>query len=132
MLKTIKILILTINKPSLGSCEYSVRYFLKRFSQVASSQGSPSGNFPRVFFQVATYQMCNFPSGNFPKVRLGPLRRHRLQWGAERCSCDGLGDRAPRLGQTWEVVACHLGSCPLGKYPWKVATWEKYFGNNIV
>ena len=32
---------------------------------------SPSGNFPRVFFQVATSQMCNFPnvhfpSGNFP------------------------------------------------------------------
>ena len=29
--------------------------------------------------QVATSQMYNFPSDNFPQVRLGPLRRRRLQ-----------------------------------------------------
>ena len=33
------------------------RYFTKGFFT--------SGNFPKVFFQVATSQMCNFPSGNF-------------------------------------------------------------------
>ena len=30
----------------------------------------PNVNFPRVFTQVATSQMCNFPSGNFPNVQL--------------------------------------------------------------
>ena len=86
-------------------------------------------------------QVCNFPSGNFQKVRLGPLRRRRLQWGAERCGWDGLRGRAPRLeqaggrelrlGKTWEVAAweiTHLASCHLGKYPWEIATWEKSFG----
>ena len=43
------------------------------------------GTFPKAFsqvtiFQVATSQMCNFRSGNFLKVRLGPMRRRRLQW----------------------------------------------------
>jgi len=28
-----------------------------------------SRNFSRVFFQVATFQMCNLPSGNFPSVQ---------------------------------------------------------------
>ena len=44
------------------------------------------GSFPKAFSQVknsqvATFQMFNFSSGNFPKVRLGPLRPRRLQWG---------------------------------------------------
>ena len=39
------------------------------------------GTFPKEFSQMATFQMCNFPIGHFPKVRLGPLRHHRLQWG---------------------------------------------------
>ena len=28
----------------------------------------PSGNFPRVFSQAASSQMCNFPSSNFPSL----------------------------------------------------------------
>ena len=34
--------------------------------------------------------------------------------------------RALRLGKTWELS--HLRSCHLGKYPWEVAAWEKFFG----
>ena len=37
-----------------------VRYFPKK--------NSPSGNFPRLFSQVETSQMCNFSSGNFPSL----------------------------------------------------------------
>ena len=71
-------------------------------------------------FPKGDFSSDNIPSGNFPKVRLGPLRRRRLQWGQAR-----------RLGRTWEVAAweiAHLGSCHLGKYPWKVNAWEKAFG----
>jgi len=42
------------------------------------------GMFPRAISEVATFKMCNFPSGKFPKVRLGPLRRRRLNLGPER------------------------------------------------
>ena len=46
----------------------------------------PKGILPRAttkltISQLAISQMCNFPSGNFPKVRINPLRCHRLQWG---------------------------------------------------
>ena len=97
--------------------------------------------FPKAFFE-GDFLIDNFPSGNFPKVRLGPLRRRRLQWGVERCGQDGLGGRAPRLeqawgrklrlGQTWEIA--HLESCHLGKYPWEVSTREKSRGKvpNII
>ena len=99
---------------------FGVRYF-------------PKNIFPTGTSQVATYQMCNFPSGNFPKVRLGSLRRRRLQWGPSAAARTIFG-RELRLGQTWEVVAweitnlesCHawentlekfpLGENPLGKY----------------
>ena len=54
--------------------QISVRYFPKGIFLSATSQVSIS--------QVTTSQMWNFPSGNFPKVRLGPLRRRRPQWGA--------------------------------------------------
>jgi len=47
---------------------FGVRYF-------------PKGIFPRTTSQVTIFQICNFPSGNFLKVRLGLLRRRRLQWG---------------------------------------------------
>ena len=39
---------------------HDVGYFPKGFF--------PSDNFPRVFSQVATSQLCNFPSGNFPSL----------------------------------------------------------------
>ena len=99
------------------------------------------GTFPQAFLlgqlpklqlpKCAISQMCNFPRGNFPKVRLGPLRRRRLQWEAERRGYNRLLGWALWLGQTWEVAAweiARLGSFYLGKYPWEVATWEKYFG----
>jgi len=93
------------------------------------------GTFPKDFSQVATFQMFNFPSGNFPKVRLGPLRRRRLQWGPIAAARMREGpktmartgwDRALRLGQTCQVAAWEIsfmGRCHLGKYP-----WEKSFG----
>ena len=39
------------------------------------------------------------------------------------------GGRALRLGETW--VIAQLGSCHLGKYPWKVAAWEKLLVNYL-
>ena len=87
-------------------------------------------------FQVATSQVCNFPSGNFPKVRLGPLRRCRLQWG-RALRLGWAGGRVLRLGQTWEVAAWEiahlwklpfgkisLGSCHLGKILWESTKHE--------
>ena len=50
-----------------------VRYFNKGIFPIATSQVTIS--------QVATSQMCNLPGGNIQKVRLGPIRRRRLQWG---------------------------------------------------
>ena len=52
-----------------------------------------SGTLPKAFSQgrLTKYPFPKrqlpkraIPSGNFPKVRLGPLRRRRLQWEAER------------------------------------------------
>ena len=94
----------------------SQRHFSTLTSQVSISQ-------------METSQMCNFPSGNFPKVMLGPMRHHRLQWGAKRCGQDGLGaDRrgqnklALLLGRTWEAAAWLITH--LGKYPWEVTALE--------
>ena len=36
--------------------------------------------FPKAF-PKGDFPISNFPSGNFPKVRLGPLKRRRLQCG---------------------------------------------------
>jgi len=33
------------------------------------------------YFPKADFPSDNVTSGNFPKVRLSPLRSHRLQWG---------------------------------------------------
>ena len=97
--------------------------------------------FPNGIFPEATSQMCNFPSGNFQEVRLGPLRRRKLQWGpalrlgwARRLSDaarTGWGQSLLRFGQPWEVAVwelAHLISSHLGKYPWEVAILEKSFG----
>ena len=79
-------------------------------------------HFPKDYFPSD-----NFPSGSFPipivqiskqhlqKVRLGLLRRRRLQWGGPSAATRmGFGegallleqvrDRVLRLGQTWEVA----------------------------
>ena len=82
----------------------------------------------------------NFPRGNFPKVRIGPLRHHRLQWG-RALKLGWARGRAPRLeqaggqvvwlGQALEVAGwgiAYLGSGHLRKYPWEVDTSEKFFG----
>ena len=99
--------------------------------------------------------MFNFPSNNFPKVRLGLLRRRRLQWG-QALRLEQSRGRALQLGQTWRLplgklyiweVANRentLGKVPLGKIPlgssqwkkkpWEVAALNKAFGKvpNIV
>ena len=46
--------------------------------------------------------MCDFPSGNFQKIRLGSLRRRRLQWGPSAASRTDFG-------------SCRLGNCTFGK-----------------
>ena len=57
-------------------CLYDVRYFPKEFF--------PSDNFPRVFSQVATSQMCKFPKRQLPKSvpALGPYcsLRESVPW----------------------------------------------------
>ena len=97
-------------------------YFHKRFF--------PSGNFPRVFFQVATSPICNFPNGNLPSLSqpqrsapacffsgARPPSLSQPQWSAPpHCSPRGL--RGPNL----TLVNCRLGNCtfrklPLGKMP---------------
>ena len=40
--------------------------FVSEYNIFRQKSDFPSGNFPKVFSQVATSQMCNFPSGNFP------------------------------------------------------------------
>ena len=82
----------------------------RRGSQVLPKDNFPSATFQVTISQVAIIQMCNFPNGNFPKVRLGPLRRHRLQWWP-------LGScRFEKLhileGAIWENI---FGKLPLGK-----------------
>ena len=76
-------------------------------------------HFPQGDFQMTTSQMCNFPIGNFLKVRLGPLRRHRLQWGGGRALRLGWAmSQAPRLEQTGpeRCGSDRLGKNPLRKY----------------
>ena len=70
------------------------------------------GIFPRATNQVTTFQMCNFPSGKFPKVRLGLLRRRRLQCGPSPAARTDFA--------AWEIA--QWGYCHLGKYPWEVGT----------
>ena len=96
----------------LWSIANGVRYF-------------PEGIFPKAtpkyvtVSPVVTFQLCNFQSGNFPKVRLGPLRRRRMQWGAERCGWDRLGKLSLRKFLIWEVATLenNLGKLPLEKNP---------------
>jgi len=89
----------------------------------------PSDNFPRVFSQVATSQLCNFP-----KVRLGHLRYRRLQWrggGVGRALHGALLQfREPsdtdKTG--YGAKRCRLGKLPLRKlHSWEV-TWENTHG----
>ena len=78
---------------------------------------SQSGNFPRVFSQGATSQMCNFPSDNFPSLyqpqRAAPQPILAASLGLN-CSLRSL--RGPNL--TFRKL-------PLLKLNiWEVATWE--------
>ena len=102
-----------------------VRYFSKVIFPRATSQVTIS--------QVATCQMCNFPSNiSFPKVRLGPLRSHRLQWGNRplRIRMDkGPERRGQNRSRPSTATRTDSGSCRLEKlHIWEVATWEKSFG----
>ena len=91
--------------------------------------------FPRATFQVPTSQMFNFPSVNFPKVRIGPLRRCRLQWGRAlrlgwpRGQTLWLRGRTMRLGRTWEASCClgnfTFGKLPLGEIPYNTLQVEE-------
>ena len=86
-----------------------VRYFPKGFF--------PSGNFPRVFFQVETSQMWNFPSGNFPSLsqpQRSALKPILVVALGPHCSLQRL--RGPNLT---------FGNLPLGKLDiWEIAACE--------
>ena len=88
---------------------------------------SKSGNFPRVFSQVATSQMCPFPSSNFPSLsqpQLSAQSLFQLLYLAPQpilaaafcphCSLQCL--RGPNLT---------FGKSPLGKFLFK--SWQLYF-----
>ena len=57
--------------------------------------------------------------------------------GGRALRLEHTGGRKLRLGRSLEVDAweiAYFGSCHLGKCPWEVSTWEKFFrkGPNIV
>ena len=69
-----------------------------------------------------------FPSDNFPKVKLGPLRRRRLQWGPSATARLGQG---PGQNRVWAERCSQdrLEMLPFGKLPfWEVAIWENTLG----
>ena len=71
-----------------------------------------------------------FQKWQLPKGQVRPSEAPQAAIETERCGQDGLGGRALRLVQTWEVAAweiAHLGICPLGKYPWEVAALGNAF-----
>ena len=75
-----------------------------------SQRHFPKDDFPSDnFSEEETSLMCN--------VRLGLLRRRRLQWGEAAADMNRLGGRALRLGQTWKLSLGKLYIC-------EVATWE--------
>ena len=94
----------------------------------------------RILSFIQEFPSDNFPSGNFPKVRLGPLRRRRLQWGpsvAARMARGLIAAARTDMGSyrfgncTCEKLPLGkipLGSNHLGKYPWEVTTWENTLG----
>ena len=87
-------------------------YFKHRFSSVQNQK-----------LNIRYFSKGFFPNGNFPRVRVG-----QAPLGAVK-GCNG--DRALRLGQTWEVAAleiAHLGSCYLGKCNLGSRPWENAFG----
>jgi len=93
----------------------------KRFAWSKSNE-MVLGIFPRATYQVtisqvATSQMCNFPGSNFQKVKLGLLRRCRLQSRVLRL--EESRSRALRLER--------LGQLPLGKKP-----IEKYLTSRMI
>ena len=82
--------------------------------------------------------MCNFPSGNFPKVRLGPLRRCRLQWGpraaARMCKGPKTMDRTgwgPSAAARTDLPSCSLGNFIYGKMPFGKKPLGKYLTSNF-
>ena len=53
------------------------------------------------YFPKVDFPRDNVTSGNFPKVRLSPLRSHRLQWGG---GANMIMVQTLWLGQSWEVA----------------------------
>ena len=95
-------------------CEkYKLRFYLLRMSMTFNIQ---TQRYSAANIGLVKNGVRYFPKGNFPKVRLGPLRRHRLQcWpSASARICQGPS----AAGQTCEVASreiSHLGTCLLGK-----------------
>ena len=65
----------------------------------------------------------NFQSSNFPKIRLGPLRRRRLQWGT---SAAARMDWGPSAAVRTDLGSCCLGNCTFGKILWESTNIYNY------
>ena len=95
-----------------------VRYFPERVF--------PSGNFPRIFSQAATSQMCNFPSF-FLVAALAPPAFSNLNARPLANSCRSAPPIAACGGASIGLTL-HLGSCHLGNYHLGSRPWENPFG----
>ena len=88
--------------------------------QVLSKGIFPSGNFPRVFCQVVTSQMCSFSSGNFASLS-------QSQRSAAACS-NNRGARSPspfQLQRSSPFQPAVPHKLPLEKqHIWEVSAWE--------
>ena len=90
------------------------------------------GTFPKAFFHgdfpSGNFPIVEFPSGNFPKVRLGPLRRCRLQWGPSVMALWLGWARGPNAGPRTCCGEDRLWKLPLGKlHFWEATPWEQSF-----
>ena len=108
---------------------------------MATSQGYfpkgflPSGNFQRVFCQMATFQMCNLPIDNFPSLSqpqcsapsLLQLKRSAPQaiLAAPLSHYYSLSLRGPNKTfgicclENYAFRSYHLENCYLGSRPWE-------------
>ena len=65
----------------------------------------------------------NFQGSNFPKIRLGPLRLRRLQWGT---SAAARMDWGPSAAVRTDLGSCCLGNCTFGKILWESTNIYNY------
>ena len=107
--------------PPLASPIFPILILLTIFKR-SELEISPSGNFLKVSFKVATSQMCNFPSSNFLSLPIAQAPSSEIVLAAAlgtHCSMRLL--RRPSIA---------FGKLPLGKlHIWEVTIWKLPFGS---